>query len=132
LYGVAPAITSALSEYDAAALVGCPETDYCVGAALRTAVSKGHDFVFTGKRYQVKGNRPSGKAGSPVTLVSKAKNFEWDFLVWVLYDTQYNVVEAWQWEVADYRKRFEFEKRLSPAHMRQGTRLYPVAPNKAP
>ena len=59
-YGVAPAITSAISEYDAALLVGhSPESfgRVCVG---RTAVTRGADFCFDGLRYQVKANRPSG------------------------------------------------------------------------
>jgi hypothetical protein len=62
-FGVAPAITSALSGYDAAILVGCPEEDYSRFMQNRTAVSKGADFVYNGKRYQVKANRPSGKPG---------------------------------------------------------------------
>jgi TonB family protein len=45
------------------------------------AVSKGYDFLHDGLHYQVKANRPSGKPGSPVTLVAKAKNYEWDCLV---------------------------------------------------
>jgi hypothetical protein len=70
-FGVAPAITSVLSEFDAALLVGCPLNAYCEGGSARTAVSKGHDSTFNGLRYQVKANRPSGKPGSPVTLVAE-------------------------------------------------------------
>ena len=66
-----------------------------------------------------------------MTIVAKVKKFEWDLLVWVLYDTQYNVVEAWQWDVTEYRTRFELETRLSPAHMRQGMRLHTPDPNKS-
>lgn len=40
-FGVAPAITSALLEYDAAILVGCPEEDYCSYMQDKTAVSRG-------------------------------------------------------------------------------------------
>ena len=72
VFGVAPSITSAISEYDAACLVGHTDESYgktCVG---RTAVTRGCDFILNGLRYQVKGNRPSGKPGSFVTLVSKA------------------------------------------------------------
>ena len=57
----------------------------------RTAVSRGADFVHQGKRYQVKANRPSGKPGSKVTLVAKASNYEWDFLVWMHYTTAYEL-----------------------------------------
>lgn len=123
LYGVAPAITSALSEYDAALLVGCSLNEYCAESEVKTAVSKGHDFIFQGRKYQVKANRPSGKRGSIVTLVSKASNFEWDRLIWILYDTQYELQEAWLWEVAEYRARFEAQKHVRPKDMRDGFRL---------
>src|SRR4029077_2217849 len=119
-FGIAPAITSALSEYDAACLVGCSEADFCSGRTGMTAVSKGYDFLFNGKRYQVKANRPSGKPGSVVTLVAKATNYEFDFLLWLLYEHHYRVLEAWQWDAATYESRFDAVKRLSPTLMRHG------------
>src|SRR5690606_9804192 len=84
---------------------------------------KGHDFVFKGHRYQVKGNRPSGKPGSFVTWVPKATNYNWDYLIWVLYDSRYQIQKAWQWEVSAYRDAFDCIKRLSPAHLRLGKQL---------
>ena len=84
-YGVAPSITSTISEYDAALLVGVPDAEYVDQGKTRTAVSRGCDFIYEGKRYQVKANRPSGKSGSRVTLVGKARNYEWDYLIWILY-----------------------------------------------
>lgn len=125
LYGVAPAITAMLSEYDAAMLVGATEQEYSADAPLRTAVSPGHDFMHAGMRYQVKANRPSGKPGSPVTLVSKAKNFDWDKLIWILYNPGYEMVEAWIWDVEKYRADFESKDRLAPSNMRNGKRLFP-------
>ena len=122
-FGNAPLITTVLSEYDAAKLVGCPVETYSRAMQGITAVQKGHDFTFNGSRYQVKGNRPSGKPGSFVTWVPKALNYNWDYLVWVLYDSQYRIQEAWQWEVSAYRAAFDSVKRLSPAHLRLGTRL---------
>ena len=122
-YGVAPAITSALSEYDAARLVGhttASFSDDCVG---RTAVTRGTDFSYQGLRYQVKACRPSGKPGSFVTMVPRATNYEWDRLIWILYDREYRLLEAWEWTVDAYRQAFEGVKRLSPAHMRKGRAL---------
>ncbi len=72
-YGVAPAITCAISEYDAARLVGHTPESLGSQSGGRTAVTRGCDFTYSGLRYQVKANRPSGKPGSFVTLVSKAK-----------------------------------------------------------
>lgn len=60
-FGVAPSITSAISEYDAAMLIGMSESEYSEYMQDKTAVSKGSDFVFKNIRYQVKANRPSGK-----------------------------------------------------------------------
>ncbi len=103
-FGVAPAITSTLSELDAALLIGMTEDEYAHDCAARTAVTKGPDFRHAGVRYQVKANRPSGKPGSPVTLVSKATNLDWDRLIWVLYDVRYRVVEAWMWDASAYER----------------------------
>ncbi len=122
-FGNAPAITSALSEYDAAILVGQTEVEYSQAMQGCTAVQKGFDFRHHGKRYQVKGNRPSGKRGSAVTWVPKATNYEWDFLVWVLYDRNYEVQEAWLWEVEAYKVAFHEVTRLSPKHLRSGVCL---------
>lgn len=119
-FGVAPSITSALSELDAAILVGCLIEDYSESMQGKTAVRKGFDFIFENARYQVKGNRPSGKPRSKVTLVPKAKNYHWDYLVWVLYDSSYQIQEAWRWKVSDYAEAFGDRKRLSPDALRMG------------
>jgi len=124
VFAVAPSITSALSEYDAACLVGHTDESYghaCIG---RTAVTRGCDFILNGIRYQVKANRPSGKPGSFVTLVGKATHHEWDRLIWLLYDTRFVLQEAWEWEVGRYRAEFHERKRLAPADMRKGKRLH--------
>ena len=119
-FGNAPHVTAALSELDAALLIGCSLDQYVECMRGVTTVRRGYDFEFNGRRYQVKANRPSGKRGSFVTLVPKAKNYSWDFLVWILYNKAYEIEEAWLWEIASYRQAFEFVKRLSPAHYRRG------------
>lgn len=123
-FGNAPHITGALSELDAALLVGVPLNQYSESMRNSTAVQRGHDFVFNENRYQVKANRPSGKLGSFVTLVPKAHNFDWDFLIWILYNKEYEIQEAWLWDVAAYRQAFEPIKRLSPKHYRNGKKLW--------
>lgn len=122
-YGVAPAITSAISELDAALLVGMTDDEYAADCAARTAVTKGHDFTHNGIRYQVKASRPSGRKGSPVTLVAKAKNLEWDRLIWLLYNTDYTLAEAWMWEVEDYEREIMPLTYSRPKHMRAGHEL---------
>ena len=123
LFGVAPHITTAISEYDAAILIGSTEKEYSEYMQNQTAVSKGSDFVHNNIRYQIKANRPSGKPGSKVTLVPKAKNYEWDVLIWLLYDKYYVLQEAWQWDVNTYIEAFHEKKRLSPNDYRQGKSL---------
>ena len=71
-FGVAPSITSSISEYDAAMLVGMSEKEYSDYMKDKTAVAKGTDFIYKNIKYQVKANRPSGKKGSFVTMVPKA------------------------------------------------------------
>lgn len=122
-FGVAPAITSSVSEYDAARLVGMTDEEYSESMKNQTAVQKGYDFIFKGVRYQVKANRPSGKPGSKVTLVPKAKNYDWDNLIWILYNREYEIQEAWTWGVDAYKTAFHEVKRLSPSHYRKGMNL---------
>lgn len=123
LYGNAPAITATLSEYDAAKLLGLSDDKYSSLMQNATAVQKGFDFKAYGMRYQVKGNRPSGKRGSRVTWVPKATNYDWDTLIWILYDKDYKIEEAWLWSVEDYKAAFDGIKRLSPQHYRDGLKL---------
>ena len=122
-FGNAPQITTVISEYDAAMLIGLSEVEYSESMSGVSAVQKGFDFVHRGIRYQVKGNRPSGKPGSRVTLVPKATNYHWDILIWVHYNRLYEIQEAWKWEVSKYRNAFHEVKRLSPDHYRAGTKL---------
>ena len=123
-FGVAPQITTVVSEYDAAMLVGMPEREYAEYMQDKTAVNKGSDFVFNHKRYQIKANRPSGKPGSFVTRCPKASNYEWDKLIWILYDKYYIMLEAWEWDVIDYKSAFDCKKRISPDDYRNGKCLY--------
>src|SRR5690606_3847397 len=102
-FGVAPSITTAIPELDAAMLVGMPENEYSSFMQSQTAVQKGHDFIFNNVRYQVKANRPSGKPGSKVTLVPKAKNYDWDILIWLLYNKEYEIQGVWAWQVQEYK-----------------------------
>jgi hypothetical protein len=125
-FGVAPQITTVVSEYDAAMLVGMSESQYSKYMQDKTAVNKGYDFVFNHTRYQVKANRPSGKPGSFVTKVPKASNYEWDKLIWILYDKKYLMLEAWEWNMKEYKLAFDNVKRLSPDHYRKGKCLYPI------
>jgi len=122
-FSVMPQITSAISEYDAAHLLGCDDQIYSKIMEGQTAVTKGHDFIYKGIKYQIKGNRPSGKPGSKVTRGAKANNYEWDILIWILYDTQFNIQEAWKFKVDMYKRLFDQKKRLSPDDMRKGERI---------
>ena len=123
-FGIAPQVTTPISEYDAATLVGMSEEECSLFMQDKTAVMKGCDFIYRGVRYQVKANRPSGKPGSKVTLVPKAVNYNWDKLIWVLYDKHYVMQEAWEWDVKAYKEAFHSLKRLSPSHYRKGRCLY--------
>ncbi|MFC5390654.1 hypothetical protein U0030_01035 [Brevundimonas bullata] len=120
-FGVAPSITSAISEYDAAVLVGVPMNKLAEAIGDASAVRKGFDFVWEGKRYQVKANRPSGRRGSTVTKCAKASNYDFDVLIWLLYDPHYVIQEAWRWDAADYRSICGPLVHVRPQHMRQGT-----------
>jgi hypothetical protein len=121
--GVAPAITSTLSEYDAAKLIGMTDEEYSEYMSDKTAVSRGHDFVHKGIRYQIKAHRPSGKPGSFITNAGKARNYDWDILIWIRYNTEYEIEEAWSWPREKYIVAFDAATRISPADMRKGQKL---------
>lgn len=129
-WGVAPSITSILSEYDAARLVGHTTQSLSEDAFGRTAVKRGSDFSFKGERYQVKACRPSGKPGSDVWHVPEARNYEWHRLIWILYDREYRIVEAWEWLVDKYRSKFEGVKIIRPYMMREGRPLHLQNPTR--
>ncbi len=121
--GVAPSITSTISEFDAAMLIGCSYEQYAIQGQYNTAVTKGHDFIYNGIRYQVKACRPSGKRGSNITKVPQVRNYGWDQLVWIMYNESYEIQEAWLWDVEFYMDTFPIGKRISPADMRNGVCL---------
>jgi hypothetical protein len=104
-FGVAPSITSALSELGAARLVGMSEDADCAGGTHRTAVTKDTDFVCGEVRYQVTASRPSGKKGSKVRLVSheteKKRTFGWDRLIWIR-----RIQEVREFTADAYRRKF--------------------------
>ena len=141
-YGVAPGITSAISEIDAAELIGAQidkhtenqiSASKLVGFELeptysdvmqdKSAVSKGYDFKLNGYRYQVKANRPSGKKGSFVTRAPKPSNLDWDFLIYMLYNKQYELQETWLWKLEDYIEVLHGKKYLGPKDYREGLKI---------
>lgn len=122
-YGVAPHVTSAISEFDAAQIVGMSEDEYSAYMQDKTAVCKGKDFLYKGIRYQVKAHRPSGKSGSFITNAGKASNYDWDILIWIRYNKEYEIQEAWAWDRDKYIEAFDSAKRISPDDMRKGRRM---------
>ena len=122
-FGVMPGITGIVAEFDAAMLVGHTPKTFSLEMQGTTAVRKGVDFHYKKRRYQIKGNRPSDKPGAKVTLVSKTKNYDWDVLIWVLYNKSFDIEECWQWSVEKYRDQFDNQKRLGPKDMRLGKSL---------
>ena len=119
-FGNAPAITSVISEYDAAHLLGINDETYSQIMQNSTSVQKGHDFIYNNIKYQVKGTRSSGKPGSKITKVPQAKNYEWDYLIWISYSPDYSISEAWMWDMPSYKLQFEHLNRISPTQMRNG------------
>jgi hypothetical protein len=121
--GIIPHITTVISEYDASKLMGFAFSEYSSLIKSMTAVQKGYDFIFADIRYQIKACRPSGKKGSKITMVPKVKNYHWDKLIWIQYDRQFRIEEAWLWNVYEYKQAFHEKKRICPTDMWSGQRL---------
>jgi len=125
-FGVAPSVTGIVGEYDAAEWLGMSKKQYSDCMKDATAVRKGYDFEYEGKRYQVKACRPSGKKGSEITKVPNVRNYEWDYYIWVRYNKKYDVLEMWQFSRKEFKKRFPAEARIRPEDiMRHGKQLFP-------
>ncbi len=128
-YGCFPGqagVTAAVSEYDAAMLLGCSESEYADSLRERTDVSSGYDFLTAdGQRIQVKAGRPSGKPGSAVwNAGSRVKSIAWDILIYVLYDQGYEMLGAWKFTPELYERLFAGESKLSIDDMRKGIPLH--------
>jgi len=69
-----------------------------------------------------------------VTLVAKAHNYDWDKLIWIRYNRNYEIQEAWEWNVEDYQKAFEARSRVGPKdmHGKGGRQLFPSDPESKP
>ena len=52
VFGNVPSITSVISEYDAAKLLGIDDATYSQIMQNSTSVQRGHDFIFQGLKYQ--------------------------------------------------------------------------------
>lgn len=117
-YGVMPSITSAVSEYDAARLIGVSGERITSAFQTQTAVTKGFDFIWNGVKYQIKANRPSGRKDSVVTMISKPKNYNWDSLIWILYDKNFNIMEVLLFSQKNFKDEFDTLKIIRPIHLR--------------
>ena len=104
-------------------LSGMSDEQYSAYMQDKTAVARGHDFIFEGVKYQIKAHRPSGKPGSRITNAGKARNYEWDALIWIRYSVNYEIEEAWLWDREAYVENFDGKARISPDDMRKGKGL---------
>jgi hypothetical protein len=117
-------ITAAISEFDAAIKLGYSVLEYANSVKGRSPVGRGHDFVFNGKKVQVKANRPSGKPGSAVWNAGpKVDSAGWDILIYILYDKDYVVQECYQFDRDLYDRLFIDKKSLRLEDMRKGVKL---------
>jgi len=117
-------ITAAISEYDAAMMLGHDEAEYIKSIAGRGPVGRGHDFVFKNKKIQVKANRPGGRPGDAVWNAGpKVKTDGWDILIYILYDKGYVAQEAYQFDCDEYERMFSNRTSLRLEDMRKGNKL---------
>lgn len=109
--GVTPAVNYAVARYDAAALAGLAEPR-C------RAVASGADFDHEGQRYQVIASRDPEPARIPVV-----RRAGWDRLIWLVYDRDYALLEAWSCEGEALRARWGDSRILTSDCLRLGEDL---------
>ena len=120
-YRTIPHIMSAISEYDAARIIGMSEEEY----AERRRGRGPTDFVHGGNRYRVRGLRREEGGGRPNSLVihRRPTNYEWDYFIFILYNKSYEIREAWIWCAASYREYFDRNDNMTLNDMRLGENL---------
>jgi len=128
LFGFFPGqagITAAISEYDAAInILKHSETEYKASIKHRTAVSRRFDFEFNNEKFQVKANRPGRHRGATVRNAGKkVKTDGWDILIYILYDEDYKIQEAYQFDSETYERKFSDRTSLRLEDMREGENL---------
>ncbi len=53
-------------------------------------------------------------------MVPKATNYLWDKLTLNSIDQHYVMLEAWEWDVEDYKLEFDDKKRILPTIIEKG------------
>ena len=125
-YGSAPHITSTISEYDAARLIGMSEEEY----AQRTIDSRRRfNFIYKKKRYQVHGTRQFSQLPESVAIEKKTIKYGCNYFIRVLYNKSYEIQEAWLWDINSVngpdtgkglKQYFESNDRMTFADLRLG------------
>lgn len=124
-------ITAAVSEYDAAMMLGHNEDEYIASITGRGPVGRGYDFVFNSKKIQVKANRPSRRPGAAVWNAGPRVNTDgWDILIYILYDEDYVIQEAYQFDSDTYENMFANRTSLRLEDMRKGENLLNISLNR--
>lgn len=118
-------ITAAVSEYDAAMMLGHDEVSYAASILGRAPVGRGYDFKFNNKRIQVKANRPGRRRGATVWNAGpRVATDGWDILIYILYNEDYVCREAYRFDSDEYERIFLGRTgNLRLEDMRMGTRL---------
>jgi hypothetical protein len=120
-YRVSPSIMSAISEYDAARIIGMSEEEY---AGRERGITSGFNFIYNDRRYRVLGRRER-RSERPESIVirERPRHYKWDYFIWILYNESYVIREVRLWEVASYEEYFEQKDRMSLRDMRLGENL---------
>jgi hypothetical protein len=114
-----------LREYDAAIKLGHNEDEYIDSIKGRGSVGRGYDFVFNNERIQVKANRPSRRPGAAVwNSGPKVNTDSWDILIYILYDEDYKIQEAYRFDSRTYESMFSGRASLRLKDMRKGAVLF--------
>lgn len=123
-YGIVPKILPEILKYDAVIYIDYDLDAYAKQIKTRKTNPSGYDILFKGKKYLVKGGRRIGENISTISPMDKPKNKNWDYLIWILYDQEFKVLEVWQWENKVFYKKFQNKTRITADKMRTGKYLY--------
>ncbi|MEO5345790.1 MAG: hypothetical protein H7834_05350 [Magnetococcus sp. YQC-9] len=121
-YGLPPLQLSVIAARDAALLVGMSDERYSLHMQDRVVPAPSDvDFIFNKNKYVVRSVRRT--SGGELLFIPPAPSSGWDFLIFILYDTKFAIVGAWQMTIDLYQTRCTGRERLTPENLQDGKNL---------
>ncbi|MEO5330417.1 MAG: hypothetical protein H7839_00210 [Magnetococcus sp. YQC-5] len=124
-YGVSPVNLNVIAGWDAAILAGMSDEDYASYQMERKYQSlREVDFVYHRQKILVKAFRQIIPLEFGMKYVSKPLQTEWNLIIFILYDSYYSIIGAWQMSHEEYMLKLGDQEKLTPEDYQKGKKIY--------